>query len=69
MTAPIRRLYRSKQRKIAGVCGGIAEYLRVDPVLVRLLWFAFTFMGGAGIAAYLVAWIIIPNQDKVKQPL
>ncbi len=63
----IKRLYRSKkERIIAGVCGGIAEYLEVDPVLVRLMWAIGAIMGGAGILAYLLAWIIIPEKGKVK---
>jgi phage shock protein C len=51
-------------KKIAGVCGGIAEYLDVDPTMVRLIWVALSvvpggFIGGA--IAYLLAWIIIPK--------
>jgi phage shock protein C len=51
-------------KKIAGVCGGIAEYLDVDPTIVRLIWVALSvvpggFIGGA--IAYLLAWIIIPK--------
>ena len=59
----IKRLYRSKkERIIAGVCGGIAEYFDVDPTLIRLIWILIIFMGGAGIIAYLIAWIIIPEK-------
>ena len=58
-----KRLYRSKSNKIiAGVCGGIGEYFGVDPVLIRLLWVIFTLMGGAGVLAYIIAWIIIPEE-------
>ena len=58
-----KRLYRSKKNKIiAGVCAGIGEYFEVDPVLIRLLWIVFTLMGGAGILAYVIAWIIIPEE-------
>lgn len=57
----IKRLYRSKKnRVIAGVCGGIAEYFNIDPTLIRLLWILFIFAGGSGILAYIIAWIIIP---------
>jgi phage shock protein C len=60
---PMKRLYRSKKnRKIAGVCGGIAEYLDVDPTLIRLIWVLGTLLWGAGIIAYLIAWIIIPEK-------
>lgn len=58
-----KRLYRSKKSKIiAGVCAGIGEYFEVDPVLIRLLWVIFVLMGGAGILAYIIAWIIIPEE-------
>jgi len=56
-----KRLYRSKKNKIiAGVCGGIGEYLDTDPTLIRLLWVLGTLLWGAGILAYIFAWIIIP---------
>lgn len=60
----IRRLYRASKEDsiIAGVCAGIADYFRVDPVLVRLLWVLFVFGFGFGILAYLLAWIIIPRK-------
>jgi phage shock protein PspC (stress-responsive transcriptional regulator) len=45
---------------IAGVCGGIAEYLGVDPTLVRLIWVAVSLMGGAGILLYLIMWVVMP---------
>jgi len=58
-----KRLYRSKNNKIvAGVCAGIGEYFEVDPVLIRLLWVIFVLMGGSGILAYIIAWIIIPEE-------
>jgi len=61
----IKRLYRSKkQRMIAGVCGGIAEYINTDPTIIRLLWAILTILTGffPGILAYLLAWIIIPER-------
>lgn len=55
-----RRLYRSDRDKmICGVCGGIGEYLNIDPTLVRLLWVIFGFTG-MGILAYFLAAVIIP---------
>jgi len=60
-----RRLMRSSTNsKIAGVCGGIAEYLNVDPTLVRLVWALLSLIPGCvfgGIVAYVLAWIIIPK--------
>jgi len=58
-----KRLTRSKkERIIAGVCGGIAEYFDIDPTIVRLGLVLVTLMGGAGILAYIIAWIIIPEK-------
>lgn len=48
-------------RKIGGVCGGIAEYLDVDPTLVRLIWVMTGLLVGAGVVGYLIAWIVIPD--------
>lgn len=62
-----KRLYRSESNKmLCGVCGGIAEYFKIDPTLVRLGWAILTLAGGAGILSYIVAAIIIPNQSDVQ---
>ena len=63
-TKLVKRLYRSRKNKvIGGVCGGIAEYLDVDPVVVRLIWAIVTLISmGLGILAYLIAWVIIPEE-------
>lgn len=53
----------SSDRKIAGVCGGIGEYLGVDPTLIRILWIFFGLVVGSGILAYLIAWIVIPSRS------
>lgn len=59
----VKRLYRSKKDRIlGGVCGGIAEYFNLDPVLVRLLWVFFACVAGTGVLAYIIAWIIIPEK-------
>jgi phage shock protein C len=56
------RLERSNtNRVIAGVCGGIAEYLAVDPTLVRVAFVVMTFVGGVGILAYIVLLILMPQ--------
>lgn len=59
-----RKLLRSKKsRIIAGVCGGIGEYFSIDPTIIRLLWVFLTLISfGAGLVAYAVAWIIIPEK-------
>ena len=57
-----KRLYRNmNDKKLCGVCSGIADYFRLDPTLVRLGWVVFTFAGGSGILAYIIAAIIIPE--------
>jgi len=57
-----KKLYKSRRnRNLLGVCGGIGEYLDVDPVIIRILWVIFTFMGGAGILAYIVCALIMSN--------
>lgn len=59
----MKRLYRSRtNRIIAGVCGGIAEYTNIDPTVVRLLWLLVSLIWGAGIVAYIIALIIIPEE-------
>lgn len=56
-------LYRSvKDRKIAGVAGGIGEYLEVDSAVVRLIWLLAILFGGAGFLAYIIVWIVIPEE-------
>ncbi len=62
-----KKLFRStKDRMIGGVCGGIGEYLDIDPTVVRLLWVLFTFvsLGAGGIFAYIIAWIVIPEKER-----
>ncbi|MFC2077771.1 PspC domain-containing protein [Candidatus Bipolaricaulota bacterium] len=57
-----KRLYRSKsERRIAGVCGGLAAYFDVDPLLVRIGFFVFALCASAGIWAYLLLWLLVPE--------
>jgi len=61
----IKRIYRSgEERILGGVCGGIAEHLNVDPVLIRLLWVLGSLAWGAGIFLYIIAWVIIPRNPE-----
>ena len=58
-----KRLFRSrKDRILGGVCGGLGNYLNVDPVLVRVVWAILFFAAGIGLLAYILAWIIIPEE-------
>jgi len=57
-----KKLYRSRtERRIAGICGGLAEYLDVDPTLVRVLMVVFALFNGAGFLFYLLAWLFVPE--------
>lgn len=59
----IKRLYRSRtDRVLGGVCAGLANYLNVDPVLIRVAWVVAFFAVGVGFLAYIIAWIIIPKE-------
>ncbi len=61
-----RRLYRSRRdRQLAGVAGGIAEYLDVDPTVIRILWILSIFVGGFGILLYVIMAFIVPLEPTV----
>ncbi len=58
-----KRLYKSEDnRVICGVCGGVGEYLGVDPTIVRLIWALLIIFAGFGFWVYIIAAIIIPRQ-------
>lgn len=59
-----KRLYKSgTDKKLCGVCAGIAEYFEIDPTIVRLAWVVFTLLGGSGIIAYIIAAIVMPVEN------
>lgn len=61
--AETRRLYRSRNdRKVAGVCGGLAQYFNFDPTLMRVLFVVLALLGGPGLLIYLVLWIVVPEE-------
>lgn len=56
----MEKLYRStSNRKIAGVCGGLAEYFKIDPVIIKVIFVILLFVG-VGLLVYLVMWIFVP---------
>ena len=58
-----KRLYKSStDKKVCGVCGGIANDFDVDPTVIRLIWVIFTLVGGSGLIAYIIAAIIMPDE-------
>jgi phage shock protein C len=66
----VKKLYRSKEnRKIAGVCGGIAEYFGVAPIIVRLITLVLVLSAGGGLIAYIIAWIVVPEEPDNPYPV
>ncbi len=62
-----RRLTRSTtDRKIAGVCGGLAKYLNIDPTVVRILFLIALICGSLGFWAYLIVWIAAPEDNRLE---
>ena len=58
----MKRLTRSAtDRKLAGVCAGIAEYFGIDPTVVRVAWIVFCLLGGSGVLAYILCAIFMPE--------
>lgn len=66
-----KRIYRTeKDKKLCGVCGGLAEYLDMDPTLMRLLWVLIAcFSVGSAFIAYIVAAIIVPTKSEVEKQM
>ncbi|HYY81666.1 MAG TPA: PspC domain-containing protein [Actinomycetes bacterium] len=63
--AQSRRLYRSRtNRKLAGVCGGLAGYFNTDATLIRILFVVLALLGGPGLVIYLVMWIVVPEEPQ-----
>jgi len=64
----VKRLHRSLQdRKIAGVCGGLGDYFDFDPVFFRLFFLFSILFGGLGLVAYLVLWLLVPEQEGARR--
>ena len=60
-----KKLYKSSEdRKLCGVCAGIAEYFELDSTVIRLAWVVFTLLGGSGIIAYIIAAIVMPKKPE-----
>ena len=60
-----KKLYKSRtDKKLDGVCAGVAEYLDIDPTVIRLLWILVTAFAGAGLLAYIVAAIVMPRKPE-----
>ena len=58
-----KRLYRSRtDKKLTGVCGGLGEYLNMDPTIIRLIWVLISLAAGSGLIAYLICALVIPEK-------
>lgn len=58
-----KRLYKSEDNRVlCGVCGGLGEFLGIDPTIVRLIWILLCILAGSGILFYIIAAIIIPRE-------
>ncbi|RUR09730.1 PspC domain-containing protein [Legionella sp. km772] len=65
-TQVYKKLYRSRsERRIAGVCGGLAVYFRVDPFLIRLIFILFFLAGGAALLIYVIMWLLVPLEPTI----
>ena len=61
-----KKLYRSNtNKKLCGVCGGLAEFFNIDPTIVRLIWALIIFCAGAGVLAYIVCALVIPEKSDI----
>jgi len=61
MSEKIKRIYRSRQNRIIlGICGGIGQYFKIDPTLIRILFVLFVFAGGSAILLYIILAFIMP---------
>ena len=59
-----KKLFRSAaNKKLCGVCGGLAEYLGMDATVMRILWVLFSLLGGCGLLAYLICALIMPVKE------
>lgn len=57
----MRKLVKSQDRKICGVCGGIAEYFGIDPTIVRIVWALAALFAGTGVLTYIIAALLMPE--------
>jgi phage shock protein PspC (stress-responsive transcriptional regulator) len=58
-------MYRVRNGKLLGVCGGVAEYLSIDPTVIRLIWLIAALCGGFGFFAYIIAAIVMPYESEM----
>mgnify|MGYP001819505562 CR=1 FL=1 len=68
MSEGVKKLYRStKNRMLAGVCGGLAEYFELDPTIIRVLFVLVSVFAGGGILVYIILWLLIPQEPQAAE--
>jgi phage shock protein C len=64
----MKRLYRKRTDKmLAGVCAGLADYLNIDPTIVRIIFIVLVFAGLGGVLVYLILWLITPEEPLIDE--
>ena len=58
-----KKLTRSSNKMIGGVCAGLAEYLDMDPTIVRIVWVLMVLFAGFGILLYVILWLVMPKRQ------
>jgi len=65
-----KRLYRSRsKRMLGGVCGGLGEYLKIDPTVMRVIFVILAFFYGASLLIYLIMWVLVPEEPQSEADL
>ncbi len=59
----MKKLTKSNERMICGVCAGFAKYFGIDPTIVRLIWAVLVLCAGTGLLAYIICAIVMPNEE------
>ena len=67
--ANTKKLYKSKEKKISGVCGGIGEYFGIDPTIIRIIWAVLSLTTGMGILLYFVFAFVLEEAPDPSDPI
>lgn len=59
----MKKLTKSNDKKLCGVCAGIAEYLNIDPTIIRVIWILYTLLSDVGLFAYIVCALVMPDKE------
>ena len=59
----MKTLSKSNDKMLCGVCAGIAEYINIDPTIIRVIWVLYTLLSGIGLFAYIVCSLVMPDKE------